>query len=66
MSEIRKQVAPPDDGESYQLKSVKRVGSEVELPIYDDGMGPLFIHRDSMGISGVVRAQAGEDAYGIG
>ncbi|HSG04879.1 MAG TPA: hypothetical protein VLB09_00620, partial [Nitrospiria bacterium] len=26
---------------------------------------PLFIHRDSMGISGIVRAQSWEDAYGI-
>jgi hypothetical protein len=24
-----------------------------ELPIYDDGFGPLWVHRDSMGISGV-------------
>ena len=36
-----------------------------ELPIYDDGYGPLFIHRDSMGISGIVRAQTWEEAYSI-
>jgi hypothetical protein len=35
------------------------------IPIYDDGFGPLFIHRDSMGISGIVRAQTWEDAYSI-
>lgn len=35
------------------------------IPIYDDGYGPLFIHRDSMGISGIVRAQTWEDAYEI-
>jgi hypothetical protein len=35
------------------------------IPIYDDGFGKLFIHRDSMGISGIVRAQTWEDAYGI-
>lgn len=35
------------------------------IPIYDDGFGPLFIHRDSMGITGIVRAQTWEDAYGI-
>ena len=35
------------------------------LPIYDDGYGPIFIHRDSMGISGIVRARTWEDAYGI-
>jgi hypothetical protein len=36
-----------------------------KLPVYDDGYGPLFIHRDSMGISGIVRAQTWEDAYSI-
>ena len=35
------------------------------LPIYDDGYGPLFIHRDSMGISGIVRAKTDCDAYEI-
>jgi hypothetical protein len=35
------------------------------LPIYDDGYGPLWIHRDSGGINGVVRAQTWYDAYGI-
>lgn len=35
------------------------------LPVYDDGFGQLFIHRDSMGISGIVRAQSWEDAYSI-
>lgn len=35
------------------------------IPIYDDGFGPLFIHRNSMGISGIVRAQSWEDAHGI-
>lgn len=46
------------------LKSAKgRFGHTI--PIYDDGYGPLFIHRDSMGISGIVRAQTWEDAYSI-
>lgn len=36
-----------------------------KLPTYDDGYGPLYIHRDSMGISGIVRAQTWEDAYSI-
>lgn len=36
-----------------------------EIPIYDNSFGPLWIHRDSMGISGVVRAQTWEDAYSI-
>lgn len=35
------------------------------IPTYDDGFGPLWIHRDSMGISGIVRAQTWEDAYSI-
>ena len=35
------------------------------IRIYDDGFGPLFIHRDSMGITGIVRAQTWEDAYSI-
>ena len=37
----------------------------VKIDVYDDGYGPLFIHRDSMGISGIVRAQTWEDAYSI-
>lgn len=36
-----------------------------ELPIYDDGYGPLWIHRDSGGINGVVRARSWADAYEI-
>lgn len=35
------------------------------IPVYDDGYGPLWIHRDSMGITGVVRARTWEDAYSI-
>lgn len=35
------------------------------IPVYDDGYGPLFIHRDSSGISGIVRASTWEDAYSI-
>lgn len=35
------------------------------IPVYDDGFGSLYIHRDSMGISGIVRAQSWEDAYSI-
>lgn len=39
--------------------------SGTGIPVYDDGFGPLFIHRNSMGISGIVRAQTWEDAYSI-
>jgi hypothetical protein len=35
------------------------------IPVYDDGYGPLWISRDSMGINGIVRASTWEDAYGI-
>lgn len=43
--------------------ATSRFGSTI--PVYDDGFGQLYIHRDSMGISGIVRAQSWEDAYGI-
>jgi len=50
--------------DSQSLVSAKsRFGHPI--PIYDDGYGPLFVHRDSMGISGIVRAQTWEDAYSI-
>jgi hypothetical protein len=50
--------------DSQRLVSGKsRFGHSI--PIYDDGFGPLFIHQDSMGISGIVRAKSWEDAYGI-
>lgn len=32
---------------------------------YDDGYGPLFILRDSMGVQGIIRARTWEDAYSI-
>lgn len=35
------------------------------IQTYDDGFGPLFILRDSMGVQGIIRAQSWEDAYGI-
>jgi hypothetical protein len=48
-------------------QSLTKVTNEYgrKLPIYDDGYGPLFIHRDSTGINGVVRARTWEDAYSI-
>ena len=45
------------------LVSASRNGHSI--PVYDDGFGDLYIHRDSMGITGIVRAQSWEDAYGI-
>lgn len=35
------------------------------IPTYDDGDGQLWIHRNSMGISGIVRVRTWEDAYSI-
>lgn len=35
----------------------------LTLAVYDDGLGPLWIHRDSMSITGIIRAQTWEDAY---
>jgi hypothetical protein len=49
--------------DTQSLISATRRGHSI--PVYDDGFGPLWIHRDSMGISGIVRAQSFEDAYGI-
>ena len=49
--------------DEQSLISASRNGHSI--PVYDDGYGPLFIHRDSMGISGIVRAQTWEDAYSI-
>jgi hypothetical protein len=45
------------------ISAATRFGNPI--PVYDDGYGPLWIHRDSMGISGIVRARTWEDAYGI-
>lgn len=52
-----------NDNES--LVSACYVGSGTSIPVYDDGFGPLWIHRDSMGVSGIVRARNWYDAYGI-
>lgn len=35
------------------------------IPTYDDREGDLFIHRDSMGVTGIVRAQTWATAYSI-
>jgi len=45
------------------VSAASRFGHPIRT--YDDGFGPLWIHRDSMGISGIVRAQTWEDAYSI-
>lgn len=49
--------------EQSLVGATSRFGHAIRT--YDDGFGPLWIHRDSMGISGIVRAQSWEDAYSI-
>lgn len=50
------------DGQSLK-GATSRFGRPI--PTYDDGYGPLWIHKNSMGIPGIVRAMTWEDAYGI-
>jgi len=50
--------------DDQELRGAKnRWGSSIRT--YDDGFGPLWIMRDSMGIVGIIRAQTWHDAYGI-
>lgn len=58
------QKAPPLINDEQSLTGAKsRFGHAI--PVYDDGFGLLFVHRNSMGVSGIVRAQTWEDAYSI-
>lgn len=45
------------------IGATSRFGHEIS--IYDDGYGALYVHRNSLGISGIVRARTWEDAYSI-
>ena len=49
--------------EQSLIGATNRLGRAIK--VYDNGVGPLWIHRNSMGISGIVRAQTWEDAYSI-
>jgi len=51
--------------DTQSLVSASMHDGQISIPVYDDGYGPLFIHRDSMGITGIVRARTWEDAYSI-
>lgn len=51
------------DPDELTLSFATQYGSPIKY--YDDGMGPLWIMRDSMGIVGIVRAQTWHDAYSI-
>jgi hypothetical protein len=53
----------PITDEQTLVSAAGRFGYAIR--VYDDGFGPLWIHRDSMGISGIVRARTWEDAYSI-
>lgn len=50
------------DGQSFDGA---KTASGYEISTYDDGFGPLWISRNSIGINGIVRAQTWEDAYSI-
>jgi hypothetical protein len=50
------------DGQSLERANYIR-GHAIQT--YDDGFGPLWISRDSMGVNGIVRAKTWEDAYSI-
>ena len=50
--------------DNQSLKGAKyRRGFEINT--YDDGFGPIWISRNSIGINGIVRAKTWEDAYSI-
>jgi hypothetical protein len=53
----------PITDEQTLVGAAGRFGRAIR--VYDDGCGPLWIHRDSMGITGIVRARTWEDAYAI-
>ena len=48
-----------------QLLIGAKYQSGYAIQTYDDGFGPLWISRNSIGINGIVRAQTWEDAYDI-
>lgn len=51
--------------DNQRLVRAEYTGSGTEIPMYDDGFGPLWISRNSIGVNGIVRAQTWEDAYDI-
>lgn len=50
------------DGNAF-VSAAYRSGTAIQT--YDDGFGPLWISRNSIGINGIVRARTWEDAYSI-
>lgn len=51
--------------DSQRLVGASTHDGRVTIPIYDDGSGPLWILRDSIGIQGIVRCETWENAYSI-
>lgn len=51
--------------DSQTLKGAKYGTGDYAIKTYDDGFGPLWISRNSIGINGIVRAQTWETAYEI-
>jgi hypothetical protein len=47
------------------LESACYISSSSKIPVYDGGFGPLWIHRNSIGVTGIVRAPTWSDAYSI-
>lgn len=58
-----KLASPLINDDQSLVSATTRHGNAIQT--YDDGFGPLFILRDSMGIVGIIRAQSWEDAYSI-
>lgn len=51
------------DGQSFNGAKYGR--GDYAIQTYDDGFGPLWISRNSIGINGIVRASSWEDAHSI-
>lgn len=51
--------------DSQSLNGATYHRGNFSIATYDDGFGPLWISRNSIGINGIVRAKTWENAYGI-
>ena len=59
---MKKSITPSQLEDAHSLTAAtSRFGYPIAF--WDDSYGPLWIHRDSMGITGIIRAQTWEDAY---
>jgi len=59
-------MTPPETiHDDQQLIGASMHDGRITIPIYDDGSGPLWILRNSMGIQGIVRCETWENAYSI-